>query len=422
MTTRVAPMLHTLLTVRAHLHAHFLRCGWLVPALFPLALAGGRAGFNILFYGYIVWALLGVKAPRKVAPTASPPMPAGPIVLLLACLAAYLPGISQAIDAGAALKSWGTLVLYASVLPLTLHVLNSAPDKLETLMRALGIGALATLVLSYAELAVMLLSKDHFIARLDMRAVDLPFCLPFLLGWLGQLPYAQTTRRLAQLAAIVAVCAYVVLSDERGSVIGLLVVLLALLVMVRRLPVLKGLLAVALCCTLALWLNGAALLRGLSDPSSSLFEQLNAFSSWRLTLWLQALALPPPHPWIGVGMANAQHYPIVALPIGLEVRHLHNVWLDAWYETGWLGLAALLTTLAGAAMAVWRCLQLPDGRARTCAALAASAALAIVAQAQFSISYASREFNLYCLLALAIVLHLKGRSAEPAPAATPRAA
>lgn len=387
-------------SLQARIGARFLSAGWLIPAFFPLALTIGRGAFNSLLALYVVWAALAAPSLRVRGQRTF-------LWLLAALLASYLPGLLLAQDPARAAKLWCMVLAYTSIAPITLAVLERRPGQLDDLLRMLGIGGLAALLTSYIDWGVLLLRPEPLVPRLDLRAVDLAFCLPFLAAWLWAA--LANKAKIPQVVAVFGACAmvaiFIVASEERGSLIGLLTAITALGLLRLRLGLVRAAVLAAAMLGLALALNGDALLRGL-DRDGGLFAVLDDFSSLRLTLWSQALAHPPEVPLIGVGMGNAQFYPAVVDLGEISVRHLHNLWLDAWYETGWIGLTMLVTTLAYVLIRVARCWPLFAPAARQQAALFAAAALAVLAQTQFSISYASREFGLYVFLCSAVLLHL----------------
>ncbi len=390
-------------TVINKIQSSFINFGWLMPAFFPLAMIGGRGLFNSAFYFYVLWALLTAPLLRHKCSRSF-------TVAVGLLLAAYLPSIIFAVDPARTLKIWITVLLFSSVAPITLVVLSLHPEKLDDLMRALGLAALAAVAACYADLAGLGLFADSFVPRLDLRAVDLPFYLPFLLAWLGS-TLRPNWKRPAIAGALIALSAFVVISDERGSLIGLVAALLVMGALVFDLSPARLIAAVLACIAFALLLNGDGILRGLSGEGDWL-TRLDAFSSWRITLWSQALENPPTNIWFGVGMGNTEHYPDVITIKGHVVRHLHNLWLDAWYETGLLGLTALVGLILTGFARIARAWRELDTKSRQIAGLVLTAAIALIAQAQFSISYASREFNIYFLLCLALLFHLEARSGE----------
>lgn len=398
--------------LHARIVERFLAAGWLLPAFFPLAMTLGRGAINSLLALYVVWALLALPGLRVRGQRVF-------LWLLAALLASYLPGFALAQDPARAAKLWGLVLAYTSIAPITLAVLERHPERLDDLLRMLGIGGLAALTASYVDWGLLLLRPQPLVPRLDLRAVDLAFCLPFLAAWLWAAletrPRAQRVAAAVGATALVAV--FIVASEERGALIGLLTAVATMGLLRLRLGLTRvALLAITL-LGFALALNGDALLRGLRNDGA-LFAVLDDFSSLRLTLWSQALANPPEVQWIGVGMGNTQFYPAVVDLGEIRVRHLHNLWLDAWYETGWVGLTMLVTTLAYVFVQVARHWTRLSPATRRHASLFATAALAVLAQTQFSISYASREFGLYVFLCAAVLLHLC-RAGAPGARGTP---
>ncbi len=77
------------------------------------------------------------------------------------------------------------------------------------------------------------------------------------------------------------------------------------------------------------------------DIGGDTFQWLDRLSSKRLTIWSTALSHPPDNILMGVGL----HRSIEFLPQISYVKHLHNLFIEIWYETGLLGLLAYLLLL-----------------------------------------------------------------------------
>jgi O-antigen ligase len=91
-----------------------------------------------------------------------------------------------------------------------------------------------------------------------------------------------------------------------------------------------------------------------------------------------------------------------------EVKHLHNFLLDAWYETGLLGLGVLLAligTVFGRLAQVWRRLSTGD---RQQAGVWLAAAFALITAGLLSFSYTSRQLACYLFLCLGCLCHFGG--------------
>ncbi|WP_345793219.1 O-antigen ligase family protein [Thauera sp. JM12B12] len=397
----------------AALRSAFLRLGWLAPALFPVANIGGRGLFNTLFFGYILWALLALSHLRR-----KDLIEGGKHLAMLGC--AYAPSIFIAEDAARAIKIWATVLLYMSTGAITYAVLRDDPKKITPLLRALAIGALAALTACYLDLFKTALTSENFVPRLDLRTVDLVIFAPFLVGYSISTPHTSCTLTKA-LAAYALTAGMVIFADERTTLVSFLAASVTLCLLVTRISALRVLASGLALLALAIVLNGDALLRGL-ELGDDLFQRLDQFSSGRLTLWHQAIQHPPANPWFGVGMGNTQGYREVVSIGSLEghtVRHLHNLWLDAWYETGLVGVGTLALVLIMSlvrSIEAWR--TLPQTQ-RLQAGLLLSSTCAVLVQTQFSISYASREFNIYAMLFLAVLAHL-ANTPDPTPSPTVR--
>lgn len=389
----------------------FLQYGWLAPATFPLTMIGGRGLFHTIFFLYVFWALASARKLRIENHRTY-------LLLFLLLMASYAISIPFATDVTRALKSWGTLLLFSGSTLITLAMLQQQPDNLRRLLSALGVCGLVAVFAAYVDLGHILLFEDEFTPRLQLKAVSLTFYLPFLLAWLW-MAIDVRGRKLAAIAlAITAITGYVILSEERSAFVGLICALACLGILVLRARVYLTLAFVAGVVMLAVTLNGEALLRGLSGGQDS-FAQLDAFSSGRLTLWSQAIQNPPDNWMIGAGIGNARYHVEAVSIDGYLVKHLHNIWLDTWYETGAPGLAMLVVLLLYIFFTTARHWKAITGQDRLGAALFLTGTLTILAEAQFSISYASREFSIYAFTCFAALLHLARRAASsptrPAP-------
>lgn len=390
-------------SLRAAGTERFLAVGWLIPAFFPLALIFGRGLLNSALLLYIAWALVAAPRLRQHGNTTF-------LVLLVALLASYLASIMAALDPVRTIKIWAMVVAYMSIAPITLAMLATHPDKLRELERALGIGALLALVVAYVDLVIVRLTTEHFIARLHVRAVDLPFCIPFLLAWLWQ-GWRGAARIAAIGLALGSLISFVVLSDERSPMMGALTACTVMGLLVLRLKSWQVLAAITVMVGLAFLINSDALLRGFSN-GDELFMRLDSLSSMRLRLWAQTLANPPENALIGVGMGNAQYYLAVVHLGEITVRGLHNLWLDAWFETGALGLGMLIVMIVYVLARTARSWRLMNREQQASAGLFLTAALAVMMQSQFSITYSSREFGLYVFMCFAVLMHLVRQTSE----------
>ncbi len=384
----------------------FFRWGWLTPAALPLSQLGGRGLFNTLVSLYALWGLSSLWSRRDRLD----PSLVWPYLTLLSVFLLTIPGT---VDPVGGLRAWIGFAFQSSALLLTLVALREAPghaDRLLNMMALLGalmLGGLYVLLLYY----LLGASGQAFDPVLQLREDNLPFLLPFLLGWLWR--RSASRWRYAAMAGVTGlVLAYVVLAEGRAALLGLIVGLVVFggLTLKWRIRWVAGLAALILALGVAV--NIGPFLKAELDPA----RPLDAFTAGRTALWRQALANPPAQPWLGVGMGNGAHASeVLQFQLGgqtHQVRHLHNFLLDAWYETGWLGLSALIALIGSVLFRLartWRQLSTED---RQRAGVWLAAAFALMTAGLLSFSYTSRQLSCYLFFCLGGLSDLS-RSAKP---------
>lgn len=387
----------------------FFHWGWLLPALLPFSQLGGRGLFNTLVYLYALWGLAScyqrqVRLERTV------------LIPYLLLLSAFLLSIPGALDTAEALHTWLTFALQSAVLLLTLAALGADADSPQRLLNAMALGAALTLGTVYLILPYHLFafSGQPFAPEYQLREDNLPFLLPFILGWLWQ----RRAHRWCY-AAMVAVTAlalgYVVLAQGRAALLGMVVSLALFSALTwqwrwRRILGMAGLVL-----ALGIALNIQPFLKMQLDPT----RPLDAFTAGRSALWRQALADPPAQPLVGVGLGNvAQHQAMLRFQLGgdfKQVKHLHNFLLDAWYETGLLGLGALLGMLGSVLVRLLRVWRELSAIQRQQAGIWLAAAAALLSAGLLSFSYTSRQLACYLFLCLGALSHLCSRPKTALP-------
>lgn len=402
--------------MREKIRSAFFEYGWLLPLLTPAAQVGGRALINILMLVYLVWALLAVPGSRmrleRPARTA--------LLLYGALLLAYLISVPGALDVDKALHEWVKFALHSLTFYFTLIVLTHRADALERLMVGLGV---AGLLLLTALLAVLpwQIAKPGFLPTANMIEDNLPFLAPFVLYWAWiRLPARARLPAMAGLFA--AIAAYVVFSQGRAALAGLLVALFVAVFFVVRTRHGIMLLLGGMALSVALAMSSANFFRGQEEsdriltqqhqaqqrqePEAAWVETLDRFTSFRTQLWRQALRNPPPSQLRGVGMGNAGLAgEVTTIQGAAHFGHLHNFLFDAWYETGLLGLGALLAFVAYPLVRGLRLVRTGIGPSVHAGLFLASAA-ALLTAGLLSFSYASRQFSVYLPMLLAALWFL----------------
>ncbi len=373
----------------------FFRRGWLLPAVLPLTQLGGRALSNVVAGLYALWGLLGLWSRRDRLDRAT-------TLLYLTLLGVFLLGIPGATDPERAFRSWGIFFMQSSSFLLMQVALRESPTHPDRLLNAIALFGGATLVglvllVPYYGLGW---SGRPFDPVSQLQEDNLPFLLPFMLGWI----WRQGSSRWqygAMIGVIVIVLAYVVLAEGRAALLGLVVGLSVFCWVVLGWRLRWSMLLAALVLVVGIIVNTGPFRKSDLDPN----HPLDAFTSGRTILWRQAIQHPPERVWLGVGIRNQVYAKeVLSFEIGgapVQVKHLHNFLMDVWYETGILGLGVLLTligTVFGRLARVWRWLSAED-RQRVGVLLAA--ALAIITAGLLSFSYTSRQFACYFFVCLA---------------------
>ena len=393
----------------------FFRQGWLLLAVLPLTQIGGRALFNLVAGLYVVWGLLSLWGRRDRLDRST-------ILLYLALLGVALAGVPGSVDPVGGLRVWIQFAAQTSTLLLVQAALRESPENIDRLLAAMALFGGIALASLYLLLPYYWLewSGQPFNPLTQLQEDNLPFLLPFLLGWIWR--YGDRRWRYgAMLGVTAAALGYVAISEGRAALFGLIVGLAgfcwAVLAWRPR--------WVALLAVWVLAVGVAANIGPFLKAELDLEHPLDAFTAGRTIVWRHALEHPPARPWLGVGIANASHSQELLRfelsGVQVQIKHFHNFLIDAWYETGILGvglLLALVGTVFVRLARIWRRLPVDD---RQRAGILLAAALSIIAAALLSFSYTSRQFACYLFACLGGLIHF-GRSrvgaANPANADT----
>jgi O-antigen ligase len=260
------------------------------------------------------------------------------VLLHGALLGAFFLAVPFAEDSGRAFDKWLTFSYQTLVLPITLILLKQHGEAgLQRLMNAMAVCGLIALGLLYIKM-VFYFSSGEFIPIQQLQEDNLPLLLPFMLAFLVSL--ARYRRRL-MLIITMAVFLYILISDGRSALLGFLMALIVFSLLNRNWVAKRVLIAVSVGLLFSMITNADNLLRS-AQHMSTLSDMLDTFTSLRTVLWRQALENPPDSLLIGIGMGNIRNVPEVIQVGDIYLGHLHNFVLDAWYETGFLGLLALL--------------------------------------------------------------------------------
>lgn len=383
--------------------SHFFRWGWLLPAFLPLASVAGRGAFNIVSGVYFLWALASVSlAPGKRSAIWQQRWFLASYSLMLLVWGLSLTQSTDPQTGGYQLLRY---LQYSLTGPFTVVALLQAPSQLPRLVRAMAWASLLLILVLYLQLPYFLLAVE-FIPTQQLHEDNLPWLLPCLLVAIS----SRAHGRWLLPCAIVAFAVYIGLSQGRAALLAMMAALAVFSILALHLRKRHWLAAGVAVAALGI-IFGQRFFRGVSNIAFD-FATMDRFTNGRATIWWQALSSPPENPWFGVGFGNlASRVEVLRIDdlagIGeVTVRHLHNFVLDAWFETGVLGLSTFLVMLGVVFARVHRTWPGLDQEHRRIAAAALAGIAALLTAGLLSFSYTSKQFALYLYLLLAVLLAL----------------
>ena len=355
--------------------------------------------FTLSAIFFLAWALTSVVGEKLEVERSI-------VVLYAALVVAFLLGVPGAAEPDTGFKEWCKFIAYSSGCFFILASLQRVPNPIERLIAGFGVSGLIVLVTLYLMLFVHAGDED-FRPNQHMLEDNLPFLTPFILYYLHE----QGAKRWPVLALLAAITGYIVLSQGRAALLGLVVALGCYGALVLRWRTRTLAAGAFVIISVVVGIYGDQFVRG-AWSRQALIEAVDDFTSYRSTLWRQALAAPPNHPLVGVGMGNtSRNRSLMSMKIRqsgvvAQAKHFHNFLFDAWYETGIIGLMSLLAWLGLMLRRGVRAWQFADGPAQQHAGLFLAASMAIVTSALFSISYRSKPFSIYLFIFLAALAFL----------------
>ncbi|MGH8532565.1 MAG: O-antigen ligase family protein [Gammaproteobacteria bacterium] len=357
--------------------------------------------FTLCAIFFLTWASISVVGEKLEVERA--------IVALYGILVvAFLLGVPGAAEPDTGFKEWCKFLAYSSGVFFILASLQRVPNGIEHLITGFGVSGLIVLATLYLLLFVHAGDED-FRPNRHMLEDNLPFLTPFILYYLHE----QGPRRPAftVLVLLVAIIGYILLSQGRSALLGLVVALGCYGALVFRWRTLTLVAVASIVMSVLVAGYGNQFVRG-AWSRQGVIEAVDDFTSYRSTLWRQALAAPPDNLLTGVGMGNtSRNRSLMSMKIResavvAQAKHLHNFLFDAWYETGIIGLMSLLAWLGLMLRRGVRAWRSADGRAQQHAGLFLAASMAILTSALFSFSYRSKPFAIYLFIFLAALAFL----------------
>ena len=302
-------------------------------------------------------------------------------------------------------KEWCKFIAYSSGCFFILASLQRVPNPIERLIAGFGVSGLIVLATLYLMLLVHAGDED-FRPNQHILEDNLPFLTPFILYYLHE----QGAKRWPVLAFLAAITGYIVLSQGRAALLGLVVALGCYGALVLRWRTRTLAAGAFVIISVVVGIYGDQFVRG-AWSRQALIEAVDDCTIL-IDALARALAAPPNHPLVGVGMGNtSRSQSLMSMKIRqssvvAQAKHFHNFLFDAWYETGIIGLMSLLAWLGlmlRRGVRVWRSAA---GLAQQHAGLFLAASMAILTSALFSFSYRSKPFSIYLFILLGALAFL----------------
>ncbi|MEW6119344.1 MAG: O-antigen ligase family protein [Pseudomonadota bacterium] len=324
----------------------------LAPALVPFFFQMGRGLGNTGFV--LAWVALAVLVVKQRAWRAVPMY--GALVLWILLLVSGGVSAALSIAPADAMEKWVRYAWMGSIYFLMAMLLSRRDHPaLGWMLERIGWIGLASFgwLLGHT-----LLTYDipGFQPQFHIRGLVPAYLSPFVLYWMARRFTGMT--RSGVMGAYSIVLAWLLVHANSLTEVLALAAALFVLAMFRvptlrlRLGVLTALLAGFVALILAFDPAGKVIVS--NAPGTAVQTDGNAWiafadklSSQRTLIWRQAVATPPPNPWLGVGAGNVGAFSPVRMEGLGAVKHLHNLFLDMWYELGFIGAALLLALSTG---------------------------------------------------------------------------
>ncbi len=312
----------------------------LAPAFVVLFFQAGRGLGNTGYVLYWITAFVLLIRQRNFD------FPVTASMLFVVLLAWGTLSAALSVDPRSAYGTWAQYALLGSGYFITWRLVRQIPHfSMLRALKMIGIVGLFSFVL-YAVHYLVLLESPDFRPESQIQGLVPAYLSPFTLYLLLQVFPGRRGMYLG-LAYLTGLSLLLVFSNSLTEVLTLataLVVMAFFVIPNKRLLMLSlGGVALFFIALILLFDPAGTVLSQTRGQDGSWFSLLNTLSSYRTQIWYQALTIPPPNPWLGVGPGNVGLYPPVVISETQIVRHLHNLLLDCWYEIGLIGFVVYLS-------------------------------------------------------------------------------
>lgn len=376
----------------------FQQNGWYLLMSLPLLDLAGRAVFNIVFDVFVLIALVTI--------TVSWRLPKAQTGLFIALHLSIFLSLVLTHNLSSLYSSWLKYAVETSAFFILLYYLRNKVVATERVFNWLGgIGALTVVVALLVMLVQWMIEPNIAFAVGKVNKDVLPWLIPFAIPWVYQ--QAKPQFRWLAVLGLIATALFVGIGTQgRTAILATALATSVLFVLYFRIKFWK----VALVLTLVAGSVAAIMpnvLRGALDvPAAQVLDRL---TSGRAVLWRQAIQHPPENPWIGIGFANKEGKAVVTYIGDEKVKHLHNLFMDCWYEIGYLGLAVFMLWMGYHWWLLLRISRNGNDVEKKQAAILGASIVAMLVEGMFAVSMNSRMFAVYLCLIFALATHMAAK-------------
>jgi len=376
----------------------FQQNGWYLLMFLPLLDLAGRAVFNIVFDVFVLIALMTI--------TVSWRLPKAQAGLFIALHLSIFQSLVLTHNLTSLYSSWLKYAVETSAFFILLYYLRNKTVSTERVFNWLGgVGALTVVVALLVMLVQWLIEPSSVLQPGTVNKDVLPWLIPFAIPWAYQ--QAKPKFRWLAVLGLIAVALFVGIGTQgRTTALATMLAVSLLFVMYFRVKFWQVALALLLMVgsVVAVMPN---VMRGALDAPSA--QTLDRLTTGRAVLWRQAIQHPPENPWIGIGFANKEGKAVVTYIGDEKVKHLHNLFMDCWYEIGYLGLAVFILWMGYHWWLLLRISRNGNDVEKKQVAILGASIVAMLVEGMFAVSMNSRMFAVYLCLIFALATHMAAK-------------
>ncbi|MCW8889093.1 MAG: O-antigen ligase family protein [Sedimenticola sp.] len=320
-----------------------------------------------------------------------------PVILLVLLLSLFLISVFYPDFSARSLKYWMLYGLSGMVMVFTLGASVLAISEVD---RRVLIGVSIALLLGVAiDLGYFFFVFNDFHPATQVNGMILATLAPLIFFYAGEKPGSTVT--VYSLFYIFSL-AVLLVSDSRTELLMLLIgAAFYLTFFKKKLFVLFVIIPVIL--LVAIIADGYFFSSQLLTIDGSMYQWLDQLSSKRLSIWAEAIAHPPENYLTGTGMKRSIEF----LNLG-HAKHLHNMFIEIWYETGLLSLLVYIALLVSLLAGLRRAYQQLEGFERRIYAIFLATGSAALISGILDKSYLhplTRYYMLFCFSVLYLHHH-----------------